>query len=213
MKDQQLVPFKTLAKVSDSIVLFIDHQSVFMQTIENVPVATVRNTTSALATAATLLGVPVIITSIDPEQNGRVLPEIIAGAPNAVHIVRAVEINAWDHKEFVQAVKATKAKTLIICGIWTSVCATFPALSALQEHFTVYLVTDACGDVSQEAHENAIRRCTQAGALPVTANSIIAELQGTWDRPEAGQLKSIYAEIIPRFKIILEGTTQSLTVS
>lgn len=204
MKQSESTVRHHLAEAKDAVLLFIDHQSAFMQTVESTSLDTIRNNVSALAITANALKIPVIATRIDPPNNGPLLPEIINGAPGTQLITRDFEINSWDNKEFVKAVKSTGRKTLIISGLWTSVCATFPALSAIQEGYTVYLVTDASGDITTEAHQMAVSRCLKEGIIPISGNSIIAELQKSWNRPDADLFRSIYAKIIPRFQVILE---------
>jgi len=194
-----------LADPRDTAFLFIDHQSGFLQTVTHIPLSDLRRNIGVLAKVAHTIQAPVIFTGIDTSGSaGPVIPEIRRGAPGAVFIERAFEINAWQNDAFLNAVKSTGKKTLVICGIWTSVCATFPALSALDDGFKIYAVTDACGDITLQAHEAAIKRWEQAGIIPASVNSIAAEMQQTWNRPDADKFRTIYAELAPQYQALLE---------
>src|SRR3954470_7334647 len=143
----------TLINPEDAVFLFVDHQSGLVQTIHSMPVGELRGNLVALAKASQLLHIPAIYTaSVPTGPNGPSLSEVKDNAPNAKYINREGEINAWDSKEFVNAVKATGKKTIIISGMWTSVCVVYPALSALGDGYTVYAVADASGDITPEAH-------------------------------------------------------------
>src|SRR5690242_16960601 len=147
-----------------------------------------------LAKLATLLKIPVITTASEPNgPNGPLMPEIHQFAPHAVFVPRKGEVNAWDNPDFVKAVRATGKKTLIMAGVWTSVCVVFPALQAKAEGYTVYAVVDASGDVSPMASQAAMARMVQAGIIPVTTNVIVPEVQRTWNRPDAAQYGTLYA--------------------
>ena len=93
-------------------------------------------------------------------------------------------MNSWDSPKFREAVKATVKKNIIIAGLWTEVCVTWPTLSMLTEGYNIYIVEDACGATSQLAHEAAIRRCEQAGAVPMTTIATVLEFQRDWARRE-----------------------------
>jgi nicotinamidase-related amidase len=197
--------FVNLADPADTAFLFIDHQSGFLQTITHISLAELRKNVSTLAKLAHTIKAPVIVTGIDTSgASGPIMPEIFREAPKATLIERLFEINVWDNEAFVKAVKATGKRTLVISGIWTSVCATFPALAALDDGYNVYAVADACGDVTLQAHETAILRWQQAGIVPVSVNSIAAEMQQTWNRKDADQFRNIYAAIAPHYQALLE---------
>ncbi|WP_345332544.1 isochorismatase family protein [Mucilaginibacter defluvii] len=197
--------FTNLADPTDAAFLFIDHQSGFLQTITHVSLAELRNNVRTLAKLANTVKAPVILTGIDPSgASGPIIPEIMIEAPDAILVERAFEINAWNNQDFINAVKATGRRTLVISGIWTSVCATFPALSALDDGYTVYAVADACGDISLQAHETAVKRWQQAGIIPVSVNSIAAEMQQTWNRDDANTFRNMYAAIAPHYRALIE---------
>src|SRR5918912_2475335 len=133
---------------SDTAFLLLDHQSGLFQTVKDIPVAELRSNVVMLAKLATLMKIPVITTASEPNgTNGPLMPEIHQYAPHAVYVARKGEVNAWDNEDFVKAVRATGKKTLIMAGVWTSVCVMFPALDAKAAGFKVYAVIDASGDV------------------------------------------------------------------
>jgi nicotinamidase-related amidase len=120
---------KPVIDPNDAVMLLIDHQSGLFQTIGDMPMPTLRSHAAALAKMAALSKMPVITTASVPQgPNGPPIPEIYENAPHAKYVARKGEISAWDHPEFVAAVKATGRKTLIIAGTITSVCMAFPAL-------------------------------------------------------------------------------------
>jgi nicotinamidase-related amidase len=195
----------TLIDPNDAVFLFVDHQSGLVQTIHSIPVGELRKNLAALAKASQLLHIPAIYTaSVPAGPNGPSLSEVKDNAPNAKYVNREGEINAWDSKEFVNAVKATGKKTLIISGMWTSVCVVYPALSALGEGYTVYAVADASGDITPEAHNLAMLRLIQAGAIPITVGAMLPELMKDWRRKEAGDFAKILAELVPNFQAVIE---------
>ena len=195
----------TLINPDDAVFLFVDHQSGLVQTVHSMPVGELRRNLTALAKASQLLHIPAIYTaSVPTGPNGPSLSEVKDNAPNAKYVNREGEINAWDSKEFVNAVKATGKKTLIISGMWTSVCVVYPALSALGEGYTVYAVADASGDITPEAHNLAMLRLTQAGAIPITVGAMLPELMKDWRRKEAGDFAKILAELVPNFQAVIE---------
>jgi len=195
----------SLLKADDVALLLIDHQSGLFQTVHDIGVAQLRTNVAALTRAAVLLGAPVIsTTSAANGPNGPLMPEIAKFAADHVHIPRNGEINAWDSRAFVEAVHGTGRKTLVIAGVWTSVCVLFPALSALAEGYTVHAVLDASGDISPAAAQAAAMRMAQAGVAVTSTNSVIAEMQQTWAREDALQFAQIYCEIAPNYGAVVE---------
>ena len=191
---------------NDTIILLLDHQTGLLQTVKDIPPAEVRTNTVALANIAELAGAPVIMTASEPNgPNGPLIEELqnIQGT-KAQYVPRKGEISAWDNADFVKAVEATGRKSLVIAGIWTSVCVNFPALQAKADGYKVYFVTDASGDPSKMASETTIARAVQAGIIPVTTNVVLCELQRTWNRPDAAKWGAIYAQINPNYRAAIE---------
>lgn len=196
---------KALINPSDTVILLLDHQSGLFQAVKDIGVAELRNNVAALARLATLLKVPVITTASEPNgPNGPLMPEIQQFAPQATYVTRKGEVNAWDNEQFVKAVEATGKKTLIMAGIWTSVCVMFPALDAKAAGYKVYAVIDASGDPSEMSSRTTLARFTQAGVVPINTNAVICELHRTWNRPEAAELAEIYTLPAPNYRAVIE---------
>lgn len=196
---------KVLIDPADTVILLLDHQSGLFQTVKDVPVAELRTNTVILAKLAKLAKCPLITTASEPNgPNGPLMPEIKDAAPDAIYVPRKGEISAWDNEDFVKAVKATGRKTLVIAGVWTSVCVAFPALQAKAEGYNVYFVTDASGDPSPMASQTTIARMAQAGIVPMSTNAVFCELQRTWNRPDAAQYAELYAMYAPNYQAVME---------
>jgi nicotinamidase-related amidase len=190
---------------SDTAILLLDHQSGLFQTVKDISVAELRTNTIVLAKLATLLKIPVITTASEPNgPNGPLMPEIHQFAPHAVYVPRKGEVNAWENEDFVKAVRATGKKTLIMAGVWTSVCVMFPALDAKAEGFKVYAVIDASGDPGEMVSRTTLARFTQAGVIPTSANAVLSEIHRTWNRPEAAELAKLYAIVAPNYGAVME---------
>src|SRR5690554_5382611 len=116
---------------NDAVLLLLDHQTGLFQTVKDVPLADLRANTVALAKIAVQAGIPVIYTASEPDgPNGPIMEELLEAAPNAIYVGRKGEVSAWDNADFVKAVESTGRKTLVMAGVWTSVCVAFPALQA-----------------------------------------------------------------------------------
>jgi nicotinamidase-related amidase len=194
-----------LMNADDTVLLLLDHQSGLFQTVKDISVAELRANVSALARIATLLKVPVITTASVPEgPNGPLMPEIASLAPHAIYVPRQGEVNAWDSDLFVKTVRETGRKTLIMAGVWTSVCVMFPALDAKAAGFTVYAVIDASGDPSEMVSRTTLARFVQAGVVPTSTNAVICELHRTWRRPDAAEIADVYTMVAPNYRAVME---------
>jgi nicotinamidase-related amidase len=190
---------------NDTVVLLLDHQTGLFQTVKDVSVRELRANTVALAKIAELGKMPIIYTASEPGgTNGPIMEELTAAAPSAQYVGRKGEVSAWDNADFVKAVEATGRKTLIMAGVWTSVCVAFPALQAKADGYKVYAVMDASGDISDMAMGATLARMTQAGIVPVTTNTILSETHRTWNRPDAAQWGALYAELVPNYRAVAE---------
>lgn len=189
----------------DCIVLLLDHQTGLFQTVKDIPVSELRVNTVVLAKVAELAKVPILTTASEPNgPNGPLMEELKGAAPNARYIGRKGEVSAWDNEDFRKAVKESGKKTLIMAGVWTSVCVAFPALQAKAEGYNVYFVCDASGDMSQMASQATLHRMVQAGVVPVTANVVLCEFQRTWARPDAAAYGALYNELVPNYRAAYE---------
>lgn len=196
---------KALLDTSDSVIVLLDHQTGLFQTVKDIGVAELRSNTEMLAKLATLLKIPVITTASEPNgPNGPLMPEIHKSAPHAIYVPRKGEVNAWDNEDFVKAIRATGRKTLIMGGVWTSVCVMFPALDAKAAGYKVYAVIDASGDPSEMASRASVARFAQAGVIPTSTNAVLSEIHRTWNRPEAAELAKLYALVAPNYAAVME---------
>jgi len=196
---------KALINPADALILLLDHQTGLFQTVKDIGVMELRANTIALAKLGALLKLPVITTSSVPDgPNGPPMPELKEAAPHAHYVPRHGEVNAWDNEAFVKAVRDTGKKTLIMAGVWTSVCVMFPALGATAAGFKVYAVMDASGDPSEMASRTTLARFVQGGVVPTTANAVICEIHRTWNRPEAAELAQLYTMVAPNYRAVME---------
>jgi nicotinamidase-related amidase len=196
---------QALLDPNDTAVILLDHQTGLFQTVKDVPIRDLRANTVALAKIAVLAKMPIIYTASEPGgPNGPIMEELTAVAPGAKFVGRQGEVSAWDNADFVKAVEATGRKTLVMAGVWTSVCVAFPALQAKADGYKVYAVMDASGDVSQMASDGTLARMAQAGIIPVTTNTILSESHRTWNRPDAAQWGALYAELVPNYRAVAE---------
>src|SRR5262245_22910346 len=205
---------QALFDVSDVAILLLDHQAGLFQTVKDISVAELRTNTTVLAKLATLLKIPVITTASEPGgPNGPLMPEIHEAAPHAIFVPRKGEVNAWDNDDFVATVRATHRKTLIMAGVWTSVCVMFPALDAKAAGFNVYAVIDASGDPSEMASRTTLARFVQGGVIPTTTNAVLCESHRTWRRPEAAELAKLYGMVAPNYVAVGESYQKAREVA
>jgi nicotinamidase-related amidase len=149
--------------------------------------------------------IPVITTASEPNgTNGPLMPEIHENAPHAVYVPRKGEVNTWDNEDFVKTVEASGRKTLVMAGVWTSVCVVFPALDAKLAGYKVYAVMDASGDVSEMANRTTLARLVQGGVIPTTTNAVLSEVHRTWNRPEAAEIAKLYSLVPPNYAAVSE---------
>lgn len=195
----------TLLDPADTVVLLLDHQSGLFQTVKDIAVADLRRNVEMIAKLCALLKIPVITTASEPAgSNGPLMPEIHQLAPHAVYVSRKGEVNAWDNDGFVAQVRSTGRKTLVMAGVWTSVCVMFPALDACAAGYNVYAVIDASGDPSEMAARVSLARFVQGGVKPTTTNALLSELHRTWARPEAADLAQLYGLVAPNYAAVME---------
>lgn len=173
-----------LLNPQNSAVIFIDHQPQMAFGVANIDRQQLKNNTVGLAKAAKIFNVPTIYTSVETESfSGYIWPELLAVHPESKPIERT-SMNSWEDPKFVEAVKATGRKKLVMAALWTEVCLNFPTLMAIEAGYEVYIVTDASGGTSVDAHERSIDRMVQAGAVPVTWQQVLLEYQRDWARKE-----------------------------
>ncbi len=173
--------------------LVIDYQPVQVGSIASMDRRDLVLNIVAVARTAKLYGVPVVLSTVNVK-TGANQPTIhqLAGVLDGIEAIDRTTINAWEDVEFVDAVKATGRKKLLMTALWTEACLTFPTLDALREGYEVYPVADAVGGTSLEAHRAALERVAQAGAKPTSWVQVLCELQRDWSRKEtAGKFAEI----------------------
>lgn len=168
----------------NSAIILIDHQPQMYFGVESQDRHMLMNSVAALAETAKAFNVPTVLTSITSAGfAGPLDPSITKTFPNTPIIDRTI-MNAWEDPNLVSAVKKTGRKKLVMAGLWTEVCLTLPVLSALDEGYEVYIVVDASGGSSKEAHDAAVQRMVQAGAQPVSWMQVLYEYQRDWARKD-----------------------------
>jgi nicotinamidase-related amidase len=177
-------PGKTLVSPADHTLILIDFQSQMAFATKSIDGIMLRNNAALIANAARIFNVSTIPTTVAEKTfSGPMFDEIKAAFPKATFFDRTT-MNCWEDKGVIGEVNRIGKSRIVLAGLWTSVCIVGPALSALDQGFEVYVITDACGDVSEEAHERAIERMVQAGARPMTSLQYLLELQRDWARAE-----------------------------
>ncbi|KOV96136.1 hydrolase [Streptomyces sp. NRRL B-3648] len=177
-------PSPDLLTPDNCAVLFVDHQPQMFFGTGSGDRTAIINSTVGLAKAAKVFDVPVVLSTVAAESfSGPILPQLADVFPEQ-KIIDRTTMNAWEDPAFVEAVKATGREKLVIAGLWTEVCVVLPVLSAIAQDYEVYVVTDASGGVSPQAHEHAVQRMIQGGAVPVTWVQVLLELQRDWARGE-----------------------------
>ena len=183
-----------LLNPQNSTVIFIDFQPQMTFGVANIDRQTLFNNVILLAKAAKIFRVPTILTTVETKSfSGNIWPQLLDIFPDNPIIERS-SMNSWDDGNFVEAVKATGRNKLVIAALWTEVCLAFPTLDALKAGYEVYAVEDASGGTSAVAHNAAMRRIEQAGAVPMTSLQVLLEYQRTWARKET------YNEVIAAVK-------------
>ena len=165
------------------VLLLIDHQPFQLANVNSHEPTMVINNVTGLAKTAKAYGIPTILTIVNEERGGVIFKQIQAVFPDQKPINRTF-INAWEDRRVVEAVKRAGRKKLVIASLWTEMCLAMPAIHAMGDDYDVYVVTDASGGVSPEAHDMAIRRLVAAGAQPITWLGLAGELQRDWARTE-----------------------------
>ena len=177
-------PAKSLLTPDNHTLILIDHQPQMAFATTSHDIVELRNNVAGLAKSAKAFKVPTILTTVDETSfSGPLFPEVQAVLPNQKPIDRTT-MNTWEDKRITDKVKTFKNNKIVIAALWTEVCGVGPVLSAIEDGYDVYFVTDASGGVSKEAHDMAVLRMIQAGAKPVTWLQYMLELQRDWARTE-----------------------------
>jgi nicotinamidase-related amidase len=171
---------KGLLTPNNSVMVFIDHQPQMLFGTSNFDRQGIINHVVALAKATRLFEIPVVLTTVETKGfSGNMWPQLKAIFPDQAPIERS-SMNSWDDKNFVAAIEKTGRKKIILAGLWTETCIALPTVQMIHDGYEIYVAEDCCGDVSQLAHDNAMKRVVQAGAKPVTSLSTMLEWQRDW---------------------------------
>lgn len=195
-------PYTRLDK-DQAAVLLVDHQAGLLSLVRDIGPDQFKNNVLALADLAKYFKLPTILTtSFEDGPNGPLVPELKEIFPTAPFIPRPGQINAWDNDDFVQAVRATGRRQLIIAGVVTEVCVAFPALSALAEGYEVFVVTDASGTFNEITRHSAWDRMSAAGAQLMTWFGLACELHRDW-RNDVEGLGTLFSNHIPGYRNLI----------
>jgi len=171
---------KGLLTPDNCVVAIIDLQPQMLFGVANFDRQTIINNNLALTKAARVFDVPVVLSTVETKAfSGNMWPQIQAVFPRQEPIERS-SMNSWDDANFVNAIERSGRKKIVLAGLWTETCVALPTVQAIHDGYEVYVVEDCCGDVTQLAHDNAMKRVIQAGAKPVTALSVMLEWQRDW---------------------------------
>jgi len=168
----------------NSAIALLDYQPAMYQGVQSHDRLGIFNNIQILAKAAKLFKIPTVLTTIAKDTfSGPFMPEVIELFPNH-DVIDRTSMNSWLDANFRKAVVATGRQKFVMAGLWTEACVLFPTIDMLKEGFEIYVVADACGDLSMEAHNRSMDRVVQAGAIPITSAQYVFELQQDWARAE-----------------------------
>ena len=183
MEASPKVGLEALLTPDNCVLVLIDHQPFQLANVNSHEPTMVMNNVTALAKTAKAFNIPTILTTVNEERGGLIFRTVQDVFPNQTTINRTF-INAWEDKRVVDAVKDTGRKKLVIAALWSEMCLAMPAIHSMGDGYDVYVITDASGGVTPEAHDMAIRRLVAAGAQPITWLGLAGELQRDWARTE-----------------------------
>tara|TARA_R110002051_G_scaffold75791_1_gene137778 strand:+ start:9102 stop:9791 length:690 start_codon:yes stop_codon:yes gene_type:complete len=179
-------PSPELLNPTNHALVLIDHEGQMAFATSSISISELRNNTALVAGASKIFNIPTVVTTVAEESfSGPVFPEIEEFYPQKTsNYIDRTTMNTWEDANAYKAITRKGKKKIVLAGLWTSVCIVGPALSAIAEGYEVYVITDASGDVSKEAHEQAVARMIQAGVKPMTSIQYLLELQRDWARGE-----------------------------
>ena len=177
-------PYHKLFTPEDSAVVFIDHQPQMLFGVANIDRTSLVNNVTLLAKVAKEFSVPCVLAAVETESfSGYIWPQLLDVFPGQA-VVERTSMNSWDDAGFRKAIEATGRKNIIMTGLWTEVCVTWPTIEMLGAGYNIYVVEDCCGATSVAAHEAALSRMVQAGAVRLTTVAALLEWQRDWAKRE-----------------------------
>lgn len=179
-------PGKLMLDPTNHALVLIDHEGQMAFATKSISMEELRNNVALVSGGSKIFNIPTVVTTVAEKSfAGPVFPEISEVYPEATSgYLDRTTMNTWEDLNAHKAITGKNKKKLVIAGLWTSVCVVGPALSAIDEGYEVYVITDASGDISKEAHDQAVTRMVQAGVHPITAVQYVLELQRDWSRKE-----------------------------
>ena len=185
-----------LLSAQNSCLVLIDYQASMIKGVASGDKAVIRQAAVGAAKAARILGIPVVLSVINPDDNGKFFPEITKLFPGQKVISRKIlSFDAFEDAPVRNAVRRTGRKKMVVSGLWTSMCFAYTALHGLKEGLDVYGLVDAAGDSTPDAHKFGIKRMLQAGVIPITLESLVSEWMHDWENPKSGELvKEVYSK-------------------
>lgn len=184
MTKAQATPAKSLMNPKNHALVMIDHQSQMAFATKSIDAVQLQNNAALIAKAARVFNVPTILTTVAEKSFSGPMFEGIRRALPDNRLFDRTSMNTWEDAGVIGEVNRIGKDRIVFAGLWTSVCIVAPALSALEQGFEVYVIADACGDITEEAHERAMERMIQAGVRPMTSLQYLLELQRDWARSE-----------------------------
>ncbi len=177
-------------------ITLIDYQPAMYFGVQSHDRLTIMHNAATLAKTGKLFKIPTVLSTVAKDSFSGPMDSVIANVFKEQKVIDRTSINAWVDANFRKAVEATGRKKIVVAGLWTEACVLFPTLDMLKAGYEVYVPTDACGDISKEAHERSVQRLIQAGAVPVTSLQFLFELQQDWARSETynGVMEILKAE-------------------
>lgn len=179
-------PAESMLNPTNHALVLIDHEGQMAFATKSISMEELRNNVALISGGSKIFNIPTVVTTVAEKSfAGPVFPEISEVYPEATTgYVDRTTMNTWEDLNAHKAITGKNKKKLVFAGLWTSVCIVGPALSAIDEGYEVYIITDASGDISKEAHDQAVTRMVQAGARPITSVQYVLELQRDWSRKE-----------------------------
>jgi len=173
----------------NSALVLVDYQPSMFRSISSGDKTIIKSAAVCAAKAAKILGVPVVLSSINPKLNGEFIPEITQIFPNQEVYARKVpSFDAFEDEKTWEAFKRTGKNKMVISGLWTSMCFAYSAIHAIKEEYEVYGLIDAAGDSTIDAHKYGVKRMLQVGVVPLTLEALVSEWMHDWNNPKAGEL-------------------------
>jgi nicotinamidase-related amidase len=177
----------SLLTPASSVLVMVDYQSQMFLGVGSHPQQTILNNAIGLGKAARAFDVPVVVTTVNEKGFSGPMPPALAAVFSDTAEIDRTTMNPWEDARVVAAVTATKRRQVVFAGLWTEVCIAMPVVSAIEAGFDAFVVADACGGTTREAHETSLQRMVQAGARPITWLVYMLELQRDWARAETAR--------------------------